>query len=269
MPHLIFRSSLQPLNPGAILEFERHVRLFLPEDYSKFLLQHNGGTPNLHILAGTYIQFFYGITFKQDRLSLLEAIQSTEMPAGVIPIGDLGEGGDLCMELNSSRIFRKLSRRDYSDPPEVAELEPLAEGIEEMLRELDGEPAFLTPDPEIIRIGRWHDVDHLDKYLGEGHDINERTLDGSSIVESAVYTGDLQFIKDCRSRGAILTGRRLLHAAIFTMNYDIVKYLIEEGVDPNELNEHGRTPLDEALPPGVGAAVDLLKKYGGATSNEP
>ena len=66
-------------------------------------------------------------------------------------------------------------------------------------------------------------------------------------------------------RGAQLKNRDLLHGAIFVGRAEIVKYLVEQGLDPNELDESGRTPLDCGLYSG-GAACEFLQKHGGRST---
>lgn len=97
--------------------------------------------------------------------------------------------------------------------------------------------------------------------------MNELTTHGDSLVRSAAYHGNLDFIKACVQRGATLRDRNLLHVAAFTIDIDLMSYLLQQGVDPNELDDNGDVPMDCVLPFAMSSpAVMLLKKKGGKPS---
>lgn len=265
MNEITFTGSCKPLNDRAIRNFEAWLEASLPDKYRRFLLRTNGGHPHKHLLPECYLEAFNGITSSNSRASLQSDIEMMEddLPPGLISIGFTGIGDRVCLSLANEKIYLWEHERCYgSNVAGLEELVPLADDIDELLSKLQGDDPPM-PDEEMENIGRWADIDLLSEYLGRGRDINEISPSGCYLVRSAVYGGHLEFVKECVRRGAVLKNRALLHAAVFTMDIDMVRYLLEQGLDPNERDERGMTPLDKLLPPGTGPAAQLVKSKGG------
>jgi ankyrin repeat protein len=172
----------------------------------------------------------------------------------------------LCVSLISGNIYLWVLESAYwGRRADLAELTFVANDVDELLARLEGEGPNVS-DEEISNVGRWADVDLLDAYLRKGNDINALSSGGKALISWPVAKGNLKFVKACVKRGAILKNRGLLHVAIFNMEHDVLKFLLDQGLDPNELNASGQTPMDIALPSWTGPAVQLLKKRGGIRS---
>jgi hypothetical protein len=281
---LIFTGSYHPLTEQDLRAFDQWLEIPLPPRYRAFLLRTNGGHPHRHLAPHGYLEAFYAIitvsaharkhppSSRSENMSLERKIEVTlndnDLPPGIIPIAFCGNGDRVCLSLADDRIYLWQHDAPYEDyPPALAELTPEAEHIDDLLDKLEGDSPPV-PDEEITNLARWADPDLLDVYLAHGHDINEVTSRGSSLVKDAAYHGNLEFIKACVQRGATLKGRGLLHAAAFTIDLEIMTYLlIDQRLDPNELDEQGMTPLDRILPFTLNApAVQLLKMKGGVAS---
>lgn len=265
MGEIVFNGSYKPLKERDIQDFERWLESRLPPKYRRFLLRVNGGHPHKRQLHECYVQAFYAIAPSNEELSLQVDIEKMagDLPPQLIPIGFTGIGDRICLSLQDDRIYLWEHERDYEErPANLNELLPLAEDIDELLDSLRGDESP-SPDDDISNIGRWGDVGLLDNYLNAGHNINEVSADGNTVMRSAVYAGHLDFLRECVKRGAILANGGLLHAAAFKMDSDIIEYLLGQGLDPNERDERNRTPLDVVLPPGIGPAAQLLQRKGG------
>jgi ankyrin repeat protein len=57
------------------------------------------------------------------------------------------------------------------------------------------------------------------------------------------------------------TKNTLLHLAVSSRNYDIVRCLMEYGANPHRLNNYHQTPIDIARSRGCDKMVDLLNDY--------
>jgi len=268
MRDLVFTGSYKPLTEKDIRDFERWLEASLPPRYRNFLLTANGGHPHKHELRECYVQGFYAITDASDNMSLKVDIEKLmdELPDGIIPIGYTGIGDRVCLSIRDDKLYLWEHEKPYeTSPVDLSDLMPLAKNIDELLDRLEGdEPP--VPDDEISNLGRWGDVRLLDEYLKRGNDINDVSSTGSVMVLNAVYSGHLDFLRECVKRGAILKNRGLLHAAAFAMQFEIAEYLLGQGVDPNERNKHGLTPLDCLLPPKSGRTAQLIRSKGGMNS---
>lgn len=86
----------------------------------------------------------------------------------------------------------------------------------------------------------------------------------------AARTGNLPAIKNLVSRYPSLLneldqqGQSLLHYAAEFRRVDVVRYLLEQGADPNIMNADGDTPISYAQESaGTDEVVEVLREYGG------
>jgi hypothetical protein len=271
MSDLVFTQGFAPLKREDIRDFERRQKIVLPSKYRDFLLKTNGGHPHKPLFPGCYVETMFSITRRSRDASIEEdiAIMADALPPDLIPIGYANGGDRICLSLTDETIYLWERELGYeSHPPSTDELRYLAKDIDEFLGNLEGDDDPV-PDDEQAKIGRWGDISILDDYLSRGGDINEISPSGNSIIRSAVNEVDLGFVQECAARGAALKGRGLLHVAALKMNYAMMKYLLERGLDPNEPNEQGKTPMDFVeYFRRHGPAAQLLKEFGGATTQK-
>ncbi|QIF02084.1 SMI1/KNR4 family protein [Roseimicrobium sp. ORNL1] len=278
MSDLTFTGSYRPLTEQDLRTFEQWLEHPLPPRYRAFLLRTNGGHPHRHRASHGHLEAFYAIALvsahgqkyppseRRLGMSLEEQVKSMldDLPPSVIPIAFAGNGDRVCLSLEDDRIFLWQHDAPYEDyPPALAELVPMADHVDALLDQLEGDTPP-EPEEEVTRLGRWGDLELLDSHLASGHDVNEVTALGDSLVRSAAYYGNLDFIKACVQRGATLRDRSLLHVAAFTIDAELMSYLLEQKVDPNELDDNGYTPIDCVLPFAMNSpAVKLLQEKGG------
>ncbi len=205
MEKLVLTGGYKPLDEAEICEFEQWLESKLPGSYRIFLLRNNGGSPSKAQVPGIcYIQYFYGITTASESASLQGNLGLEKLPDGVIAIAYCGGGDNLCVSLISGKIYLWVLESGYwGRRAELDELTFVANDINAMLEMLEGEKPKVS-DEEISNIGRWADVDLLDAYLKRGNDINALSLGGNALISWAVAEGNLNFVKACVQRGAIL-----------------------------------------------------------------
>lgn len=265
MNKIIFTRGYHPLTSAEIAEFESGHGIILPPKYRAFLLRQNGGHPHKQLIPDLcYVQFFCSLTDASKRASLDRAISSVALSDGLLPIG-YGAGDYICLSLVDDQIYLWDHDAEYAFdamPPALSEMKLIAVSIDEFLTRLEGTKPPRLED-EVERIGRWGKVDVLDAFLATGRDINEIMPSGNCIVKAAVDEEDLVFLKECVRRGAVLQGRGLLHAAAFKMDVEMIRYLLGQGLDPNELDENGKTPLDSSPRGATGPSVLSLEQAGG------
>lgn len=89
--------------------------------------------------------------------------------------------------------------------------------------------------------------------LRQAHATHQKDLFGRLPIHEAVYNGKLKalnwFVKHDQQSLFIKTdeGYNLLHFAMLTFNEDLIRYLIKQGVDVNDLSNEFDTPLHLAV----------------------
>src|SRR5690242_17137665 len=92
----------------GVRAFERRIGRKLPADYSQFLLEHNGGTPEPSIVevSGVYstVRRLHGL-HNGPRWARLESLRKTyarRVPDGLLPIGTDPFGNVYCLGLGGA-----------------------------------------------------------------------------------------------------------------------------------------------------------------------
>lgn len=260
--------SFAPLTRSGLNKFMRRLQLVLPPRYQEFLLVHNGGMPTYPIHPMVYLQYFAGLTTRPSSMSLARLIASFRgrIPADAVPIA-LCNRDLLCVANTDDRVFLWIAD-DENDNPQWSDLTYVAADVFEVVAALKPSDPDDLPKPEskLFRIGYQGNVAALDAYLAQGGDINEIDEQRSSIVSGAVTADNIPFLKKCIARGAELHGRELLHATVLLLDQRVVKFLLDAGVDPNERDSTGRTPLDHVFFTMKAPAIDLIREAGGRKS---
>ena len=70
------------------------------------------------------------------------------------------------------------------------------------------------------------------------------------------------------SCGVDYDGRTALHIASSEGNLGIVKYLIEQGVDPNPVDRWGGSPIDDAVRHKKSDVAEFLRRRGGSFKSD-
>jgi hypothetical protein len=248
MPAVKLTGGGKPVSDCDIAKWENSSRLKLPSMYREFLLRNNGGRPNKHVFpgpVGCYVERFFALS-PLDSMSLEHEVEAmkADLPPDVIPIAITGNGDRVCLELESGKIYLWDHEMEYRRKRAAKdEMGILANNIDDFLSRLEGDdPLTTSTDATIEDLGRWGDLESLNEYLTSGGDISAVSASGAGIITYAAYKGHLDFIKECMRREA--SPRGALHAAVFAGKGEVIRFLLEHGVDPNEQDDRGRRPLD-------------------------
>ncbi|MGI9281417.1 MAG: ankyrin repeat domain-containing protein [Endozoicomonas sp.] len=100
--------------------------------------------------------------------------------------------------------------------------------------------AFATNNFEYAR--------EMEGLLGRRYPPDEKDAEGKTVLHHLALAGHMQAIKDLVIQGHDLfvldsSHESLLHKAVLSENAELVEYLLEQGLDPNQSNRSGLTPL--------------------------
>jgi cell wall assembly regulator SMI1 len=105
------------ISEDQVLRLEADLGVRLPEDYRKFLLHNNGGTPELDTVdvpnapgSPTDVQVFFGISrdVESSNLDWNRQTFRDRIPAGFLPVATDSGGNLFCLALannNAAKIF--------------------------------------------------------------------------------------------------------------------------------------------------------------------
>lgn len=99
------------LNETRLADFEINLGVRLPEDYRKFLMDHNGGIPEPSTfwikdgIDSSEVFQFYGIHDGPEWLSLENYIigKNFGIPEHLLAIGDDGTGNTICLGISGNK----------------------------------------------------------------------------------------------------------------------------------------------------------------------
>jgi hypothetical protein len=142
-----FKHVNPPIDAQAVDEFERYLGMSLPEDYRRFLLEHNGGqpTPADFLISAAKgwdtVDYFLGLKAEEIILSLEEAAKHRKdhLPSNMISIGYDPGHSIICLSIQGADVgniyfwdadFEVVGAPDYSN------LHQLADSFDEFLSKL-------------------------------------------------------------------------------------------------------------------------------------
>lgn len=209
------KESGEPLTEADIISLERDIGCSLPEEYRKFLLEHNGGIPKPDGFSLVYWGgkseddrvSFYGLgpsVRKSHNLSWVLECFEGRIPSELISIGDDPGGNQICLcirgEQSGSLYF--WDHELEHTPPTYKNTVMLAssflefiEGLHEIKRDWE------TPIDIAIQKD---DVTELGKLLDEGADLETMDQFGRTMLENAAIQNATHIFEWLYLRGAQL-----------------------------------------------------------------
>jgi hypothetical protein len=174
-----------------------------------------------------------------DEVKKLRAFLSPEM----VPIGNDVGGNRLCISIAGDSVGHVFfwDHEIGKEGPEDR-YEPVffvARSFNEFLDLLTAPE--LRKVGEIERLGRFGIANEITRFISDGHDIEERNESARTIAQEAARYGNIDVLRACRAHGARMDGA--IHLAAMNRSMPAVEYLLSLGVDINELNAQGMTPL--------------------------
>ncbi|MDX2109953.1 MAG: SMI1/KNR4 family protein [Verrucomicrobiota bacterium] len=274
--NIVFRDApYEPASGDEIRSFENKHHLLLPEDYIDFLLKVNG-VKNLRFDKCTFnkaehrsevyrLSVLYPLFDHWDR-HVSENLSFETVPKGFVKIGHDNITRPLmicCRKLNYGKVFYN---HDHSFKSDSTKISPCANSFLDFMNSLlpDHNRDFLD---ELVTFGNPSD---LDNYLAKEnlHKVlfESKYVGPSTITSFAVSAGNLEMVKACIARGAATD--YLLCAAVEFSQPDIVEYLLDLGIDVNQRDFDGKTPMDLIRPTKYRQQIrELLTSRGGVKSN--
>jgi SMI1 / KNR4 family (SUKH-1) len=140
-----YEDNASSLSINAITEFEQKIGCTLPQDYCDFLVQHNGGQPELQFLevsdckSDVMIHCFLGIGNPNADIliwlkELDDDLKDTFLPIGIDPGGNF-----LLMDKSDGKIYYWDSARYFSCSSDEENAFWVANSFSHLLERLKGE----------------------------------------------------------------------------------------------------------------------------------
>ncbi|MDX2109940.1 MAG: SMI1/KNR4 family protein [Verrucomicrobiota bacterium] len=274
--NIVFRDA--PYEPALgcdIRSFENTHHLQLPEDYIDFLLKVNGAI-NVRFDNCTFTKTEHGS--EVYRLSVLYPLfdpwgrhVSEHRSFETVPKGFVKFGHDnitrplmiCCKKKDYGKIFYNYDHSFNSNPSKIS---PCANSFLEFMNSLLPNPNRDLID-EMVTYGNPGDLEiYLEKENLHKVLFESKYAGPSTITSFAVSAGNLEMVKACIARGAATD--YLLCAAVEFSQPDIVEYLLDLGIDVNQRDFEGKTPMDLIRPTKYRQQIrELLTSRGGRESN--
>lgn len=273
--------------------FEEFLEVSLPDDYRRFLLQHNGGhfadevvfeankgdrdlyiwAPVEHFHALSALHKYCDLRWNYDTF-----VATGRIPISCLPIGS-SVGGEICLvvsgEYRGEVWGHQRDNEPYDeDPDEDAKwesLSPQASSFDLFLAGLRGEPkdpVFTTP---ICRAAETGDLDTLRTLLESGVEVDSRASEewahGQTPLMVAAYDRRLAAMKYLIDSGADVEARddRGWPASVFALRAsspDALTILLRAGADPNAADSDGQSLLAWAVAAATMHCPQLLLDAG-------
>lgn len=203
-----------PLNQEALTAFEEKHSFRSPEDYRRFLLDHNGGKPDPKTVDfvqdgaanSSDVQYIYGIHDGEYWASLewhLDTYNGRIVDKGLPVAGD--SGGNQYVLIVRGKTTGQVYFWDHeleTDPPGYDNMSYVAASFTEFCEKLY---EYIDPDEtEEERIIRENDLEALKTLLDSGYDIETLDEYDRTMIENAAIRNRVDIIKMLFDEGANL-----------------------------------------------------------------
>ena len=238
--------------------FQKSISQKLPHEYKDFLITNNGGRPKKNIfktLYGQYetdIQFFFGLTEGVYDLKANYKDFSTRFDKNFLPIA-ISSGGDLIiLNLNNENVL-------YLDS-DIQKFFLIDESFQSFI---DSLYEISIEETEFDIAIREQNLDYFKNRLAVGEKIqNVKNEFNQSLTLVSSLFNKLKVLKFAIEKGADPKGA--LFNASANGHKEIVKYLLDIGMDPNERDssQNNDTALIQACAGGHLEVVKILINHG-------
>ena len=251
------------LSGHDIVGFEQEIEVRLPEDYRRFLLDHNGGFPNPPVgyeFEGEVheIGIFDSLLTSSDSGLRRAYVDFQRYQSGYLPIaGDYGER-DICIKTqNANGIYVTEYQYDDHEIPVSVVVRSLAASFTEFIESL-----VVVPDSfcSIEKIGKEGTAVDLDNYLHRGNSLDAIGRNELTIVCEAIKHNNIPLLSACIERGANLSAS--IYTAVQGNRGHVIEMLLAAGADINERDGFGKRPLEFAVGPARKGIRQLLTQLG-------
>lgn len=242
--------------------FERAHEIRLPAQYREFLLRDGGGSPEPNCVdVNEKTRLCLGAILHLDDERMAEQRFGFPLPSrsGLLTFAVSGGGDYFLLDLSTGAVRYWDHEVNSDELSDRSELLLVARDFEELIASLKADPDAppLVESDEVERLGLDGTPEEV-RAFAERSGLDVRNAAGRSLAEEAARHGNLAVLRLCAELGGSM-GNALQYAAPGA-NLELVRYLVETGVDVNGLNGQGQTPLDRAI---ARETYDLLESFGG------
>lgn len=100
------KRNIKKVNENILNEFQKEFDIELPSDYNDFLLEYNGGIPELNLceadsIGQITVRYFLGFKLKKNEYNLTYVLSffKGRLPASFIPIATAEGGNLICLSV--------------------------------------------------------------------------------------------------------------------------------------------------------------------------
>lgn len=200
-----------PVSEDELKEFELRIGAMLPDQYRRFLLEHNGGKPvpsDFHLPGNNVsgLHHVYGLHQGPDYRDIQSAYKvfKGRVPKEMLAIAEDGFGNQICIGLKKKHVG-KVYFWDHEEcglffkSHETILLASTFDGFIDNLFE------YIDPnETEVDRIVRVRDLNALTLLLENGYDIEQENDYGWTLIEKASISANAEFISYLYEAGAEL-----------------------------------------------------------------
>lgn len=251
MSDLQFRTPGKPATEGEVADFEQGFAITLPADYRKFLVETNGGGQPKRCLfkfengEEAEVKSFHSL--KGDSyMSLENAVVRMKpfLPLGVIPVGGDVFGNGICL-FTSGKHHGEIWFWDHEQEPREKGPEEITFIAPTFQKFIDG--LYSRPEQaldEIEWMGKFGKTKDFLGFLGKSGDLEAKNKYGRTVFKEAARYGNIELMEVALAHGAKTNGA--IHLAAMNNQVEAIDVLLKHGVDINERDGEGKTPLGRA-----------------------
>lgn len=258
---------------SQIQAFESFIRAPLPEPYRRFLAWRNGGRIRpqsiLQISESQWTDPFilYGIAVGPESAfaDIARNRQWSEVPDEFLEVGHTGCDDSLALHLETGEVYLWLHPLEREEEDLLGNPIRIACDFGDFLRRLEANAHSDEPHPIFRAVDGWMDVVPAELLLASRND--ERNRHGWTLLMMASNASRLDVVKLLLEEGVDLNARELrqataLQLAVSGHSLDAVKMLLDAGADIEACNNEGYTPFLHAIRVQSLAIARFLAEHG-------
>lgn len=250
------------LSRDELARFAAEESLNLPPDYATLMLRANGGVIGDgecgFSLSGAFLRVpsLMQLSNSRDTGLRRHIDELVELGLGsLLPISSTLNGDYICISDDGRIVLLIWKRRN--DVAVGADIVPVAGSFQDFVAMIHSPPAV---EDELRSIAEAGNADDFESFLAGGGDPNDVDKNGDPLACKAAKFGNRLIVEACIQHGADLG--EALHAAVRNSDIEMVRLLLDAGVDVDRKCKRGLTAI-ECVPgkalPEIGAVNQQIE----------